>query len=148
MPLVAAEAFKPMLAAHGSILMGAKVVHFEIPADDIKRAKAFYQEVFGWEMNESPGMEYVLVGTTKVDENGRPTEPGAINGGMTKKAHPVEAPVITIQVDEIDDALREVETHGGKTVVKKTAMGEWAFFGYFEDPEGNVMGLFQRAAKT
>ncbi len=124
--------------------MNGKVVHFEVPAKDLKRAKSFYSEVFNWSTNDAEGMEYVLVGTTKVNEQGMPTEPGAINGGIAKKGGAVESPVITIQVEEIDDALREVERHGGKTVVKKTAMGEWGFYGYFKDTEGNVMGLFQR----
>jgi predicted enzyme related to lactoylglutathione lyase len=123
--------------------MNGKVVHFEVPAKDLKRAKAFYSDVFGWRMTDVPEMNYTMVGTTAVNKDGRPKEPGAINGGMTKKAHPVESPIITIQVDEIDAALKEVEKRGGKTVVKKTSMGENGFFGYFEDTEGNMMGLFQ-----
>jgi len=27
-----------------------KVVHFEIPADDVDRAKDFYGSVFGWQL--------------------------------------------------------------------------------------------------
>jgi len=29
-----------------------KVVHFEIPADDVARATAFYGSVFGWDMQD------------------------------------------------------------------------------------------------
>ena len=28
-----------------------KVVHFEIPADDLDRAKSFYSSVFGWDLS-------------------------------------------------------------------------------------------------
>ena len=128
--------------------MQGKVVHFEVPAKDLKRAKAFYSDVFGWAMTDVPQMNYVLVGTTASDKNGRPKEPGAINGGMTKKAPPVETPIITIQVDDIDGALKEVEKRGGKTVLKKTSMGENGFFGYFKDTEGNVLGLFQAPGRA
>jgi len=58
-----------------------KVVHFEIPADDLERARKFYTSVFGWKMESVPEMEYILIGTTLVDEKGMPTEPGGINGG-------------------------------------------------------------------
>ncbi len=43
-----------------------KVVHFEIPADDLARAQKFYQSVFGWKMDAVPDMEYILIGTTQV----------------------------------------------------------------------------------
>lgn len=29
-----------------------KIVHFEIPADDIARAKEFYGSTFGWELED------------------------------------------------------------------------------------------------
>jgi hypothetical protein len=129
--------------------MEGSVVHFEVPAKDIKRAKAFYKEVFGWKTNdvELPGMEYSLVSTTEVDKEGRPKAPGSINGGIMQLTRPFTGPVITLQVEDITMALKSVEKHGGKTVTKKTSMGEWGYFGYFKDSEGNIMGLFQTADK-
>jgi len=129
--------------------MNGKVVHFEVPAKDMKRAKAFYSEVFGWKANDvgMPGMEYSLVSTTEVDKEGNPKSPGSINGGMMKMVKPFTGPVITLQVDDITLVLKSVETHGGKTVTKKTPMGEWGYFGYFKDSEGNLMGLFQGPTK-
>ena len=44
-----------------------KVVHFEIPADDLPRAKKFYSTVFGWSTSEMPEMEYVMLGTAESD---------------------------------------------------------------------------------
>ena len=125
--------------------MNGKVVHFEVPAKDLKRAKAFYSQVFAWKTNDvkMPGMEYVHVRTTEVDKAGRPTTPGAINGGILKLAKPFTGPVVTLQVDDIGSALKSVEKHGGKTLVKRSPMGEWGFFGYFKDSEGNLMGLFE-----
>jgi predicted enzyme related to lactoylglutathione lyase len=126
--------------------MNGKVVHFEVPASKLKRAQSFYKDVFGWQMNEMPEMDYTMVGTTPSDKNGVPTEPGAINGGMMKRTKRFPGPIITIQVDDIDATLEDVKKHGGKAVVKKTPIGEFGFSAYFKDSEGNLMGLFQLPA--
>jgi predicted enzyme related to lactoylglutathione lyase len=122
-----------------------RIVHFEIPADDLARAKKFYSTVFGWKMNEMPEMEYVLVGTVESDQNGMPKEPGAINGGMMERQEPVKAPVITISVKSIDEAAKTIEKHGGKMIRPKMPVGDMGFAAYFKDTEGNVIGLWQNA---
>ncbi|MDG6901265.1 MAG: VOC family protein [Nitrososphaerota archaeon] len=124
--------------------MNGEVVHFEVPAKNLKRAQSFYKDVFGWQLNEMsmPNGAYTLASTGPVDKDGRPSEPGFINGGMMKLAKPFSGPVVTIQVDDIDAALKDVKEHGGKPVVKKTPMGEFGFYGYFKDSEGNLTGLF------
>jgi predicted enzyme related to lactoylglutathione lyase len=53
--------------------------------------------------------------------------------------------VITIDVDDIDEALRRVEQLGGKTLRDRMAVGEMGFAAYFADSEGNVLGLWQKA---
>lgn len=124
----------------------SKVVHFEIPADDLDRAKNFYGSVFGWELQTMPmnGGEYTSVKTTDVDEQTQlPTEPGAINGGMFVRDERVTSPVITIDVDGIDDALKQIEAEGGSTVTPRTAIPGMGAFAYFKDPEGNVLGLWE-----
>ena len=126
----------------------SKVVHFEIPTDDLDRAKSFYGSVFGWELQTVPMNEgeYTSVITTDVDEQTQqPTEPGAINGGMfvRNEGLSVTSPVITIDVDGIDDALKQVEAEGGTTVTPRTAIPGMGAFAYFKDPEGNVLGLWE-----
>jgi uncharacterized protein len=122
----------------------AKVNHFEVPVDDMERAKKFYSEVFGWQMfPPDPVMGYQSVGTTPVNERFMPKEPGAINGGMVPRQGPNKHPIITLDVDDIDAALEGVKEHGGKVTMKKTAAGNMGFYAYFEDSEGNVMGLWQ-----
>lgn len=124
----------------------SKVVHFEIPADDLDRAKNFYGSVFGWELQTMPMNEgeYTSVKTTDVDEQTQlPTEPGAINGGMFVRDERVTSPVITIDVDGIDDALKQIEAEGGSTVAPRTAIPGMGAFAYFKDPEGNVLGLWE-----
>ena len=121
------------------------VVHFEIPADNLARAKEFYNTVFGWNMNEMPEMEYVMVGTAESNENGMPKEPGAINGGMLERQDPVKSIVVTINVKDIDQAATMIEKNGGKIVRPKMPVGDMGFAAYFKDSEGNVVGLWQNA---
>jgi predicted enzyme related to lactoylglutathione lyase len=120
-----------------------KVVHFEIPSDDIERARKFYKNVFGWKMDSMPDMEYTLIGTTPVDENGMPTEPGSINGGMMKRQLPIISPVITISVENIDNSMKNIKKMGGEMIRGKMLVGDMGYTAYFKDTEGNILGLWQ-----
>ena len=123
-----------------------KVVHFEIPADDVERAKKFYGSSFGWELQtmDMGDGEYTSVKTTAVDEQTQmPTEPGAINGGMFQRDERLTSPVITIDVDAIDDALKQIEDAGGSTVQPRTPIPGMGAFAYFKDSEGNVLVLWE-----
>jgi uncharacterized protein len=123
-----------------------KVVHFEIPADDIDRAKDFYGSVFGWQLQtmQMEGGEYTIATTTPIGEESQlPTEPGAINGGMMRRDEHTPTPVITIEVDAIDDALQKIASQGGTVVRPRTSIPGMGAFAYFKDPDGNVMGLWE-----
>jgi len=121
-----------------------KVVHFEIPAENLERAQKFYNNVFGWKMDSLPGMEYIMIGTIPVDEKGMPKEIGAINGGMMKRQQPLTSPVITIGVEDIESAIKNVKKMGGEIIRGKIQMGEFGYAAYFKDPEGNIMGFWQK----
>lgn len=126
--------------------MSGRVVHFEVPADDVERAKTFYAGAFGWQLTSMPDMGYTILGTAPTDEQGRPSEPGAINGGMFARQPDLATPVVTIEVADLDAALAKVEELGGTVVRPKTAVGDMGFAGYFSDTEGNVLGLWQVAS--
>ena len=97
-------------------------------------------------MSMPNGGDYTSVVTTPVDEQTQmPTEPGAINGGMFQRAENLTSPVITIDVEAIDDALAQVEASGGTVVAPRVAIEGMGAFAYFKDPEGNVMGLWETA---
>jgi predicted enzyme related to lactoylglutathione lyase len=91
------------------------------------------------------GGEYTIVRTVAVDDKQMPTEPGAINGGMMQRTADTPAPVITIGVESIDDALKQVDASGGSTVQPRTEIPGMGAFAYFKDSEGNVVGLWQNA---
>ncbi|HSU47513.1 MAG TPA: VOC family protein [Arthrobacter sp.] len=119
------------------------VVHFEIPADDQKRARKFYQDALGWRVEQVPGMEYSMVITTDMDDAGRPAAAGAINGGMMGREGEITHPVITVDVPDINATLKSVEELGGSVVMPKNEIPGMGFTAYFKDPEGNVMGLWE-----
>lgn len=124
------------------------VVHFEIPAKDVKRAAEFYKKAFGWQIDQFPNFEYWTLGTTEVDKNQMPTIPGAINGGMGKKGSTApDAVTVTVSVKDIDAAVSSIEKLGGKQVGKKQPVGDMGFSAYFRDPEGNVIGLWQSTGR-
>jgi uncharacterized protein len=121
-----------------------KIVHFEIPADDVDRAKEFYGSIFEWELKDYPDMQYTIVMTVPVDEKQTPTQPGAINGGMMKRSNTTpSSPVLTIEVQSIDEALKKIEAGGGDTITPRTPIPGMGAFAYFKDTEGNTLGLWE-----
>jgi predicted enzyme related to lactoylglutathione lyase len=124
--------------------MAGGVVHFEIPADDEDRAREFYSSIFGWGFQVMPEMEYSLAMTTPMDEHGRPAVTGSINGGLFRRGD-LTAPVVTIDVDDIDAALASIAARGGSVVREKLEVPGMGWNAYFKDSEGNVVGLWQNA---
>jgi predicted enzyme related to lactoylglutathione lyase len=126
--------------------MSRRVVHFEIPFDDGDRARAFYSEAFGWQVQQMPELDYTMAASGPMTESGMPSEPGFINGGMFRRSgDEITMPVITIDVGDIDAALQKIEELGGTVVQGRQAVADMGFTGYFRDTEGNVMGLWQTA---
>ena len=125
--------------------MTARVVHFDIGADDPERASRFYQNVFGWEIHKYEGegpMEYWLIKT------GSESEPG-INGGLHKRetaASRGDEPAAfecTIGVDDIDGYAGKIAPAGGKILMEKMGMKGVGWFVHAEDTEGNHFSLMQ-----
>ena len=126
--------------------MSGRVVHFEVPYDDADRARGFYADVFGWHVQSIHELGYDIVSTGPVDEQGMPTEPGYVGGGMSQRGEPLSRPVITIAVDDIDATLEKVRGSGGAQVGEKMVVAEMGIAAYFEDSEGNLTGLWQNAS--
>jgi predicted enzyme related to lactoylglutathione lyase len=124
--------------------MSGRVVHFEIPFDDGDRARAFYRDIFDWELVEMPEMSYTLVTTGPPGDEGS-TEPGYINGGMLRREGPNEGPIVVIDVEDIDATLARIEAAGGQTLLGRQQVGAMGWAAYFKDVEGNSMGLWQTA---
>lgn len=124
----------------------ARVAHFEIQADDVDRAKAFYTSVFGWTFQDwggPTGPAYWGVVTGPDDEPG-------INGGLLPRPAPAPAAqqganafVCTVVVDDYDGFERRILDAGGQVALPKAALTGMAWQGYYLDTEGNTFGIHQ-----
>ena len=111
-------------------------IHFEIPADQPERAIAFYQKVFGWRFQKWEGpMPYWLVRTGD-GETG-------IDGGLLQRAFPGQGTVNPLDVPSCDEAVRKIETAGGRVAVPKMAIPGMGWLAYCTDTEGNTFGVMQ-----
>ena len=128
-----------------------KVVHFEIPADDLARAKTFYRQLFDWQVQDwtmPDGHVYVGVRTVEIDETTYvPKEPGAINGGIVQRSAVSRTPQVTVNVASIDEHLERVKGAGGQVLKGKTSVGDMGYYAYVSDTEGNLLGLWEEATR-
>jgi predicted enzyme related to lactoylglutathione lyase len=119
-------------------------MHFEIQADDVERAKGFYEKAFNWKIEKWKGdgekdvMDYWMVMT------GEDKEPG-INGGMYQR--PADRKLYTydctISVDDIDQAIEAVKANGGTIRQEKMELKGVGWFAGAIDTEGNNFALMQ-----
>ena len=123
------------------------VVHFEMPANDLKRMSDFYTKVFGWKAQMlGPEMGYyVMVSTTDTDANGMPQSPGAINGGFYPKSPemPPQYPSVVIAVDDLQEAIRNVKAANGTILGNPDDIPGVGKYVAFTNTEGNRVGMLQ-----
>jgi predicted enzyme related to lactoylglutathione lyase len=125
------------------------VTYFEITADNVERAKKFYENIFDWKIERyDKNGEYWSITTTEVGEDDwTPKEPGEINGGLVKREKSNEPVLDYITVDSIDETIKKIEKNGGTIIEPKTKMGEWGWWATFKDTEGNMLGLYQEESQ-
>jgi uncharacterized protein len=121
-----------------------RVIHFEIQADDVERAKKFYESVLRWKIEKyapkekSDTMDYWMVMT---GEEGAP----GIGGGMYQR--PKEDKIYTydctIEVEDIDKAMEAVKANGGAITREKNELPGVGWFAGAKDTEGNRFALMQ-----
>lgn len=120
----------------------ARVVHFEIHAEEPQRAIEFYQSIFGWTFQKWEGpQEYYLIITGPDDKPG-------INGGLIKRMGTLDgtaviAYVCTIDTESVDETAGKVWDKGGQIVVPKMAVPGVGWLVYCKDTEGNIFGVMQ-----
>ncbi len=127
------------------------IVHFEIPSDDIERAKKFYNGLFGWKIERWSGadnsqltsaatgqpVEYWMVSTT--DDKGN----NALGGGMMKRQMPEQQITNYINVKSVDEYSSKVEKLGGKVVARKHAVPGMGYFALCLDTENNSFAIWE-----
>lgn len=112
-----------------------RVIHFEIPADDPKRAVEFYSKVFGWKIEKWGEVDYWLAMT------GKEGEPG-INGAISPRAQ-LKVTTNTIGVPSIEEFAEKITKAGGKVVSPKMPIPGVGYFASCIDTEGNAFGIMQ-----
>ena len=114
------------------------IVWFEIPADNVERAKAFYADLFGWKIEKFPGpMEY-----WHIDTGGANDTP---DGGLMKRQQAQQGITNYIGVPSVDQFMAKVQKLGGKVCMPKTAVPQMGYFAVCQDTENNTFALWERS---
>jgi len=118
--------------------MPATLRHFAINADNVQRAKAFYEKVFGWTFSPWGPPDFYQV------RNAGSGLMGALQERRDlQPARRTNAFETTFAVDDIQTTLSSVEAHGGKILMQPFRIEGVGDIGYFEDSEGNICGIAQ-----
>jgi len=114
------------------------IVWFEIPADDVGRARSFYSSLFGWKLEKFPGpKEY-----WHIDTGGEDASP---DGGLMKREAPQQQGITNyILVPSVDQFAAKVQKLGGKVCMAKTAVPQMGYFAICQDPENNTFALWEK----
>ena len=114
------------------------VVHFEIAGKDGEGLASFYRSLFGWDI-EGGGPGYWLVAQ----------QDGGIGGGLMQTGGDIPSYVtVYVQTDDLEASLGRAVELGGAVVVKRTEIPGAGSFAMFQDPDGNMIGLFEERRET
>ncbi|HPX73420.1 MAG TPA: VOC family protein [Methanoregulaceae archaeon] len=114
------------------------IVHFDVPADDVARARIFYSGLFGWTFTAPPGFsDFYLIETR--DLEGKP----ATGGGMGKRGSPDQRIMNYFGVPDIEEYASRVTRLGGSMIMPKTVVPGYGYLAICTDTEGNAFGLWQ-----
>ena len=118
------------------------LTHFEIPVNDVDKAKEFYSNLFDWEFNYIEEMKYLMFNTESEDGKTK------LSGGIFQK--PNESFKVTnyFSVKNLDESAKKVEELGGKIVVPKTPVPGMGWFVHFTDIDGNLLALWENDSKA
>jgi uncharacterized protein len=118
-----------------------RIIHFEIPANQPEALTKFYGEMFGWNFQKAPipQVEYWLCDTGS-------DGPG-INGAIMQRQNAQQPWMNYVDVASIDDALEKAVALGGRIALPKGRISSHGAAAAIIDPEGNICGLWEAAAK-
>ena len=104
----------------------ARINYVELPSKNFAAAKDFYKKAFNWALTDF-GPTYAASTTGDVDLG--------LQGDMPEAT---AAPLVVIEVDNLEDALAAVQK-AGATISKPIFAfpGGWRF--HFKDPSGNEL---------
>jgi len=124
----------------------ASIVWFEIPADNLGRAKKFYSSLFGWKISPIPGMSGPDGHNYHhIDTGGEDASP---DGGLMQRVQPQQPITQYVGVPSVTKFMAKVTKLGGKICVPKSPVPSMGYFAVCEDTEGNVFALWERNEKA
>ena len=117
--------------------MPATLRHFSINADDVPRARAFYEAVFGWTFTPwgPPGFYQ-----TRSSGGGHL---GALQDRRTIGGRAMPGIEMTFGVEDLAATMAAIEAHGGKLMMQPFLIEGVGRLIFFQDSEGNVAGAMQ-----
>ena len=117
--------------------MPATLRHFAINADDVPRARRFYEAVFGWTFTPwgPPGFYQTR------DSGGGHL--GALQGRRDVGGQRLPGMELTFGVDDIGAATAAIEAHGGRILMQPFRLEGVGELIFFQDSEGNIAGAMQ-----
>jgi uncharacterized protein len=118
--------------------MNNPVGWFEIYVQNMERAKAFYEAVFGVELTRLEGTEFEMW-AFPMDQNG-----GGASGSLVKiTGYPSGANSVLVYFSCGDCAVEaeKAATSGGQIETGKKSVGQYGYIALVIDTEGNVIGL-------
>ena len=111
------------------------IIFFEVPANDVDRAKGFYSDIFDWRINRIPERDCWEIDTNDTI--------GLTSGGMLKRMHPEQRITNYIDVSSVDKYSARVLELGGKVILSKKAVPAMGYFAICQDTEGNAFILWE-----
>ncbi len=115
---------------------------FEISVNDMDRARKFYECALGLQLGLNR-VESTLMAWFPTTEGGAGCSGALLKSEGRTPSH--DGTMIYFSVPDIEAVLARVEANGGRTLTPKTDIGEYGFYAYFEDSEGNRVGLHSSA---
>jgi uncharacterized protein len=122
----------------------ANIGFFDIPANDVGRAKSFYHKLLGWKIEPAEDFPFPEQQRHTIVTGG-PAE-GTVNIGGLYKRHGPGPILIFSELADIDAVLAKVEKLSGKIVLPRGGVEGVGFFAVIADTEGNMFGLHQKQA--
>ena len=116
----------------------ASIVWFEVAADDIGRARTFYNKLFGWKIKQFLGMKMPY---WHIDTGGPDASP---DGGLMQRQMPQQGITNYLMVASVEKAAAKVEKLGGKIIVPQAAVPQMGYFVVCLDTENNAFALWER----
>jgi len=122
--------------------MGQAVVHFEIVGRDTAALRAYYSQLFGWQIVTDNPMNYGIIardGNTSAEGIG-------IGGGVGQGPEGYSGHItFYVEVPDVEAALAQEQSLGGSRIMGPEKVMEGVEIGLLQDPEGNIVGVIKEA---